>query len=118
MDRPVTRAARAPAGRSAEFTGRKVPAVDGLLEKFFRVVLPELGDGRHRHDDGVLQLAVALAFYLADVDVLDRIVVAVELHGSAGRIAELHLPERGQQLLAILEAPPRLFASLIQRPLV
>src|SRR5207249_10949196 len=99
--------------RSAEFTGRKVPAVDGLLEKFFRVVLPELGDGRHRHDDGVLQLAVALAFYLADVGVLDRIVVAVELHGSAGRIAELNLPERGQQLLAILDGAAEALDRLV-----
>src|SRR5436309_66992 len=108
--------ARAERGRSTGAARRKVPAVDRLLEEFLRVVLPELGDGRHRHDDGVLELAVAVALHLADVDVLDRIVVAVELHGAARRIAELHLAQHGQQLLAILHGAAQGLDRLVDPP--
>src|SRR5438094_3962644 len=86
---------------SAEFANREVAVVHGLLQEILGLVLPELRDGRVGVDDGVPQLAVLL-LDLADVDVLDRVAVGVELDGTAWRVRDLHLAQRLQELLPVL----------------
>src|SRR5947209_3001116 len=53
--------------------------VDGLLEKFLRIIGPELAHIRIGLDHGVDELAVLL-LDLADVDVADHVAVFVEAH--------------------------------------
>src|SRR6266446_5391867 len=79
--RPVT---------SAGLARREVAVVHGLLQEIFGLVLPELRDGRVGVDDGVPELAVPL-LDLADVDVLDRVAVGVELHRTSRGVGNLHL---------------------------
>src|SRR5260370_25899488 len=77
-------------------------AGEGLGQELLRRAFPELrhrGDGE---DDGVLQLALAVALHPADVDVLDGVAVGVELHRSARRVGDLDLPEGREELLAVL----------------
>src|SRR2546422_2149673 len=86
---------------SAVLARRKVPVVHGLLQEIVRLILPELRDGRIGMDDGVPELAV-LPLDLADVDVLDRVAVGVELDRAAGSVGDLHPAQRLQELLAVL----------------
>src|SRR2546427_10529291 len=50
---------------------------------------------------------------LADVDVLDRVAEVVELHGAARGVGEVHAPERGAELLPVLDVAAR---GLERRP--
>src|SRR5437016_6816183 len=81
---------------SAELARREVAVVHGLLQEILGLVLPELRDGRVGVNDGVPELAVLL-LDLADVDVLDRVAMRVELHRAPWRVGDLDLPQRLQR---------------------
>src|SRR6266508_206828 len=87
---------------SAILAGREVAVVDRLLQELLRLVLPELRHGRVRVDDRVPELPVLL-LDLADVDVLDRVAVRVELDGAAGRVRDLDVAQRLEELLPVLD---------------
>src|SRR4051794_10453423 len=78
---------------SAVAAGRNVAAVERLPEVLLGRILPELRHGRDGEDDRVLQLAVLVALHAADVDVLDRVAVRVELHGAPRRVGDLHFSQ-------------------------
>src|SRR3990172_5177408 len=81
---------------------RDVPAVHGVLHVLVGLVVPELRDIGVGLQHGIPELAVDL-LHLADVDVLDRVAVAVELDRPPRRVRDLDLAERGEELLAVLE---------------
>src|SRR4029434_3710619 len=87
---------------SAGLGRRIVAVVHGLLQEVVGLVLPELGDVRIGLDDGVPELAV-LPLDLADIDVLNRVAVGVELDGPTRRVGDLDLAQRLQKLLAVLD---------------
>src|SRR5262249_9721902 len=91
--------------RSAVLARREVAVVHGLLQEVLGLVLPELRDGRIGLHDRVPELAV-LPLDLADVDVLDRVPVGIELHRTARRIGDLDLTQCLQELLAVLDVAP------------
>src|SRR3989475_29078 len=84
---------------SAVLARREVTVVHGLLQEILGPVLPELRDGRVGLNHGVPELA-ALLLHLADVDVLDRVAIRVELHRAPRRVGDLDLPQRLQKLVA------------------
>src|SRR5258705_9277995 len=116
FERPLRlSAATAPSITSAILAGREVAVVDGLLQEFLRLVLPELRDGRVRVDDGVPELTVLL-LDLANVDVLDRVAVGVELQRPARRIGDLDLLQRLQELLPVLHVAVDGLGRLVDPP--
>src|SRR5947207_3157715 len=84
---------------------REVARVDGVREELLRVVDPELADGRDGVDDHILETA-ADALDLTDVNVLDRVAVLVEPHRPPRCVGEIHAPERGDELLTVLDVAP------------
>src|SRR5436190_6055221 len=84
---------------------REVARVHRVREEVLRVVDPELADGGDGVDDRVLQTA-ADALDLTDVNVLDRVAVLVEPHRPPRRVGEIHAPERGDELLTVLDVAP------------
>src|SRR6185295_3064126 len=72
-------------GRLAMPAGRELPRVHRLLEELPGVVGPELAHRGVGLDDRVLKRAPDL-LDLADVDVLGRVAVLVDLDRSAGRV--------------------------------
>src|SRR5215470_15872270 len=96
----------------AGLAGRVVAVVHGQLQVLLRLVVPELGDGREGVDHRVLELAV-LPLDLAHVDVLDRVAPVVELHRPARSVRDLHLAERGHELLAVLHGAANQLGRLV-----
>src|SRR5262245_54397537 len=86
----------------AVFAGWKVAIVDGLLQELVGRVFPELRDVGVGVDHGVPQLP-ALLLDLPEVDVLDRVAVTVELDGPARGVGNLHLAERDQESVPVLD---------------
>src|SRR5215510_1324748 len=87
--------------RASGLDGRIVAAVRGALEKFLRLVRPELGHERIGVDDGVEELAARLV-HANDVHVLGWVAVLVELDGAPGVGGGLDgAADRGDQLLAV-----------------
>src|SRR5438132_4768840 len=90
-----------------------VPIIDGPLQKLLRLVLPKLRDRREGLDHRVPELTIFL-LDLADIDVLDRVAVSIQLDRSSGRIGDLDLAKRSEKLLAALYIPadrPRCFVD-------
>src|SRR5437867_2769882 len=96
-----------PNARSLAVLARRVVAgVGGVLQELVGPVGPELTHAREGVDDRILKPA-ADALDLADVDVLDRVAEVVELHGAARGVGEVHAPERGAELLPVLDVAAR-----------
>src|SRR5262249_60915321 len=87
-------------------TGRRIVAAVGRkLQELVGLVCPELGNQGIRVQDGVGELA-ADPLHLEDVHVLRRVAQVVELDRPARILDRLaRLPDRGQEPLAVLDAP-------------
>src|SRR5947209_15117991 len=84
-----------------------------LFHVGFRIVLPELRDVLISRDRYVPELAVAALDDLADVNVVDRITVGVELDGLAKRRAgEFGLQDRIEEGTAVFDFAIHLFERL------
>src|SRR6266516_3624099 len=90
--------------RSALLHSLEVAGVGRLLHVGLRIVFPELRDVRIARDRNVPELSVRTLHHLADVNVVDRIAVSIELDRLAERgIAELGRQHRIDQRVAVLD---------------
>src|SRR5258706_12823634 len=109
------RAAVTGRGRLAVPAGRELPRVHRLLEELLGVVGPELADGRIGVDDRVLEHAADL-LDLADIDVLGRVAVLVDLDRPARRVLDLHPAQGGHEGGPVFHATPDRLHRLLDDP--